>query len=466
MAVLFMTRAEIAAKVESRMLTRSSELSAVQRGDPLKHLIGDGLAGAAHDLHSKASEVYRDTILSEARGDGLRRIGRDHGVDKLASAKAWVIARLSGPNAPSAYVDVTKGTRYWRAGASGESIEYETTQDPAILETGTVVTSGTTSTITVAGAGWVADEYKYATVVFTTGAGLQARLIASNTSNTLTVGTVFTAGIVPAGGEIFDIVTAKIPVSTDVWGALTYGLELHTNAVNDGTQGNAIAGAIKYASSFPSPIDTVTNPAAATGGSDLEDDVPYSERISDAREASCGVSDDGIKQRVLAFTDSTDEKPLRSVGVIEESGAVGIYIDDGSGAPATTLVADVQDWVDGEYTDSTVYGVGAAGIERTVYAAANKVIQIRASLTLRKGVDPSLARNAGKLGIWQYITGRLGVGDDLYPRDLLAAIASPDYLDIDLEYNLGAGWVTSLDLVSADEDERFWMYEEPSVTTA
>jgi phage-related baseplate assembly protein len=461
-----MTRAEIAAKVESRMLTRSSELSAVQRGDPLKHLIGDGLAGAAHDLHSKASEVYRDTILSEARGDGLRRIGRDHGVDKLASAKAWVIARLSGPNAPSAYVDVTKGTRFWRAGADGESVEYETTQDPAILETGTVVTSGTTSTITVAGAGWVADEYKYATVVLTDAvtSDVQSRLILSNTSTTLTVQTLFTHQ--PANPDTFDIVTAKIPVSTDAWGAATYGLELHTEAVNDGTQGNAIAGAIKYASSFPSPIDTVTNPNAATGGSDLEDDVPYSERISDAREASCGVSDDGIKQRVLAFTDSTDEKPLRSVGVIEESGAVGIYIDDGSGAPLATLVADVQDWVDGEYTDSTVYGVGAAGIERTVYAAANKVIQIRATLTLRKGVDPSLARNAGKLGIWQYITGRLGVGDDLYPRDLLAAIASPDYLDIDLEYNLGAGWVTSLDLVSADEDERFWMYEEPSVTTA
>ena len=466
--IKFKTQEEIAADIIQRMLARSSELTAVESGDPLRVFIQDGTSASMQDLYRNARRVWSGASLAEAVDEEAERIGRDWGVVRMDPEKSSGILRFTGSSAPATYVEIAKNTRYWRVGPNGQPVYYVTTADVADLISNDLATGGASSYIEKTGAGWVNDAYQDATVNIISGTGSgQARRVEYNTSTRLYVTDNWTTP--PDGTSRFDVVTGKVSTAGDVFGAGLPGAEIPAEAQNEGTTGNCISGVITYFTSLPSPLTAVTNPSAFTGGQDKEELNAYTRRIAARRASNCGMSTDGIVQRVLEFTDTTGLRPIKSANASVSSGVVDIYIDNGTGDTSDDLVENVQAWVDGEYTDETSFGVGAAGISRTVAAATNYVFLVKATLTLRSGTDPTSAQAAAKQSIRTFMSIQKVGGEDgyFYPRELMAAISDgvTTALDIDLNTDRGTGsYSTDISRVTVADYQRVIMNEDPIVT--
>jgi len=345
-----------------------------------------------------------------------------------------------------------------------------TTADVADLISDDVATGGAATYIEKTGAGWVNNAYQDATVYVHTGTAIgQARRIEYNTSTRLYVTEDFTAGFLPANLDRFDVVTGKVPPASNVFGAGSPGVEIPAEAQNAGTTGDCTSGVITYYNSLVTPLTSVTNPSAFTGGQDREELGVFVRRVSARRASDCGVSTDGIVQRVLEFTDTNGLRPVKSANAVSSSGAVDIYIDNGTGDTSDDLVETVQKWVDGEYTDPTNFGVGAAGISRTVASSTNFVFEVKATLTLRDGADPTTEKAAAQQAIRTFMSNQPvgGEGGYFYPRKLLAAIdqGSPNSIDIDMNTDRGTGsFSTDLSRVTVADYQRVIMNEDPIIT--
>lgn len=98
----------------------------------------------------------------------------------------------------------------------GSAVEVDADDDDAVvLVSSSVVAAGTSTTVQKTAAGWTVDAYtdKYVRIVAGPGEG-QSRSIASNTSDTLTVGTAFDP--VPTTASMFEVVDPVIEVDEDV----------------------------------------------------------------------------------------------------------------------------------------------------------------------------------------------------------------------------------------------------------
>ena len=466
--ITFKTKEEIATDIIQRMISRSSELTAIESGDPLRTYIQDGIAPSLQDLYRNARRVWSGASLSEAVDEEAERIGRDYGVVREKPTKSAGILKFVASAAPSAYVEIAKNTRFWRVGPNGQPVYYVTTADVADLISDDLATGGAASYLENTIAGWVNNAYQNATVhiISATGAS-QARRVEYNTSTRLYVTEDWTTP--PDGTSRFDVVTGKIPYAADVFGAGLPGVEIPAQAQSAGTTGNCTSGVISYYNSLVTPLTSVTNPSAITGGQDKEELGVFVRRVSARRASNCGVSTDGIIQRILEFTDTNSLRPVKSANAVVSSGAVDIYIDNGTGDTSDDLVETVQKWVDGKYTDPTNFGVGAAGISRTVAAASNFVFEVKATLTLRDGADPTSEKAAAQQAVRTFMANQPvgGEGGYFYPRKLLAAIdqGSPNSIDIDMNTDRGTGvFSTDLSKVTVADYQRVIMNEDPIIT--
>ncbi|MFA5186808.1 MAG: baseplate J/gp47 family protein [Patescibacteria group bacterium] len=471
MPITFKDRETIASDLVSRILPRTSELTAVESGDPLRHLLEDGVASANSDLYRKAAEVLQGGALSEATRDSLDRLGRDQGVNRDEATRATVTLRFEASAAPTAYIDIAQGTEYWRSGTDGNPVKYRTTQTPATLLTASVATGGGANYIENTGAAWTPEAFNKGMVNIRSGTGaLQARQVDYNTPTRIYVTANWTVN--PAAGSTIDVTTGRIPLgATDVFtdGTPKPGGFIPSEASEAGSQGNAETNVIVYGASLPTPLIAVTNPLTAYGGTDKENDIAYYRRILAKRSLDCGVAEDGIKARVLQYVDGSGNRVLRSCGAVVVSSSVDLYIDDGSGAPNALLVADVQRFVDGKWTDPTMYGAGAAGITRTVHAATMKRLRLTATITMNEGISPAAVQSAARQSMWNFVNVQMGVGEAFYPRKLLGALNSPSYTDVDLtiSYESGGSFVTvaagDYSPITAAAYERFWCDRDPEV---
>lgn len=147
-------------------------------------------------------------------------------------------------------------------------------------------------------------------------------------------------------------------------------------ALVSGASGNVITGAIDQAASFL-PVDTISNPAAFTNGADAESDQSYRSRfITWINSRSLGT----LLAYESAITDGTPTifhkiKENTSFAGATQLGFVSVIIDDGSGAPPSSLISLI----------STKIGqVRALGIQYGVYA----VVSLNANITVDLSIDP------------------------------------------------------------------------------
>jgi phage-related baseplate assembly protein len=179
--------------------------------------------------------------------------------------------------------------------------------------------------------------------------------------------------IVPVGTTIatFDG-TARFIVTVDAtnaaWsaaqngyllGAGVSGVTVPIAALVAGSAGNVLPGTISLIATALPGIDSVTNSLALSGGLDAENDIAFRARFQlfiDSRSRAT--------LQAVSYAATSVQQNI-TCAVIENSDAAGdfepghfvVYVDDGTGAPASSLLATVQQAVDTVRPVGSVFAV-------------------------------------------------------------------------------------------------------------
>lgn len=173
-----------------------------------------------------------------------------------------------------------------------------------------------------------------------------------------------------------------------------------------GSNGNVAAGSIALIASQIPGVDTVTNPAAFTNGSDQESDTSVKSRFLLAVQGRGGGTVAAMKSAVANIAVGMTAVVLsgQNLDGSFNPGMVSVIVDDGSGAISADRLAAAQAAV----MDDNI-GVRAAGIRVGVYAATTLPINVVMQITSLPGYvhQNVVAAVAAALGF--YING-LGQG--------------------------------------------------------
>ena len=159
------------------------------------------------------------------------------------------------------------------------------------------------------------------------------------------------------------LAAATFPAVTLTGSGAQQTISVNAVALTPGSVGNVAANTLTVFGSKPSGVDTVTNPAAMTGGADSESDDAFRTRIYAYTSGLSRSTADAITTALLGVSD-TSGNTILSVTVLTGAatpGACTIYIDNGSGTINPTSTA-----VTGENLCASLLGppVGsAAGLE-------------------------------------------------------------------------------------------------------
>jgi len=176
-------------------------------------------------------------------------------------------------------------------------------------------------------------------------------------------------------------------------------------ATTPGAAGNVLPGNISVLSSAIQGVDTVTNALAFSGGVNAESDAAFRARfgsflggLSKATNAAIGSGIEGIQQG-LTYVISEN---VNQMGAAQPGNFV-VTVDDGSGAPPASLLANVQQVVD------ALRPVGSS-------FAVQGPVAVRADISMTLVTQPGISHQsvvAAVAGaVESYIDG-LGVGATL-----------------------------------------------------
>ena len=125
-----------------------------------------------------------------------------------------------------------------------------------------------------------------------------------------------------------------------VLAAGTLSADAVAEALEGGSGGNAVPGAISILTACPVAVTGVTNPAAFTGGSDEEGDETLRERILESyRRLPNGANAAWYEQTAMSHAGVT---AARAVGRARGIGTVDVYVAGESGLPGEALLEEVQ----------------------------------------------------------------------------------------------------------------------------
>lgn len=240
--------------------------------------------------------------------------------------------------------------------------DYSFTRQPAVAAAGSVTFARFTPT---------AIAYVAAGVTVKTADGSQSFTVVADTTN----------GAWNAGLASFVIAAGITSVTVPVV------------AVTAGSAGNAQAGTISLISSAIPGVDTVTNASAFTSGIDAETDAAFRARfvnylasLSRATKAAVGYAISTVQQG-LTYTIAENV----AVGGAYSPGNFVVTVDNGTGAPGSTLLTNVGLAVDAYRPIGSTFSVQApsvvtAGVTFTVtvaagYVKANMTAGIAAAVT-------------------------------------------------------------------------------------
>ena len=190
-------------------------------------------------------------------------------------------------------------------------------------------------------------------------------------------------------------------------GAGISSLTVPVQAANAGTQGNVAANTITLISSAIPGIDTVTNAASFTNALNAETDAALRSRFAAYIQALS-------KSTVEAIGAAIDDVQQGLSYVIAEgtpgTAQLTITVDDGSGAPSSTLLGNVA---------TAVAAVRAAGIQANVQGPSVTDTTIAFTLNVVSGVTKSTAVATIAAALLAYVDG-LGVGVSLAVSNVIA----------------------------------------------
>lgn len=120
----------------------------------------------------------------------------------------------------------------------------------------------------------------------------------------------------------------------------TLSVDVPAEAVEAGSGGNVVAGAVSILTACPVGITACTNPAAFTSGRDQEDDAGFRRRILESYQRLPNGANAAWYEQTAMSHDGV--AAARAVGRARGIGTVDVYIATTAGVPDGTLLAAVQ----------------------------------------------------------------------------------------------------------------------------
>lgn len=195
---------------------------------------------------------------------------------------------------------------------------------------------------------------------------------------------------------------------------------VEAEAESVGTSYNVSSTTITVIEDQVAGVDSVTNPAAATGGVDRETDIAFKKRFQDYIEGLGRANLAGIRSAALSVEGITSVDVVEHFPPVSDVNAT-VYIDDGSsGGVSTALVADVQSVIDGDGTEENP-GYRSAGVNVEVAKPAVVTQDIDVTLEVIGGVDVDQVESDVIDALTEYVN-TLGVGNDIIYNELVTAV--------------------------------------------
>ena len=225
---------------------------------------------------------------------------------------------------------------------------------------------------------------------------------------------------VPVAGGDAQVFAVSEDASRAEWMGSGYRLAAGVSAVGvpvravlAGRGGNVQAGTIQLMASAVPGVDQVTNAVAASGGLDAETDAALRVRFGEYMDSRTRATAQAVRfavQGVRAglFVQVVDR--VDSAGAVRP-GHFTVLIDDGSGAPASSLIADVA---------TAVEAVRALG---TTFSVRGPVA-VQVSVTMRARA-PYEARLAVQAQVLKHLAG-LAVGASVVPSRIVQVAHEAD----------------------------------------
>jgi uncharacterized phage protein gp47/JayE len=215
-------------------------------------------------------------------------------------------------------------------------------------------------------------------------------------------------------------------------------LTVPVSAVTGGSGGNVAAGTITTIGSPIAYVDTATNAAAFTNGLDAETDDQLRARfqayVAGLSKATKSAVAYAITSLGTTYTYTITEN--QQYGGATDNGYFYVVVDDGTGAPTSTVLSTVYNAID---------VVRPVAIRFGVFGPTLVTVPVVLTATIASGYDTVATKALVQTAIQSYINS-LGLGNSLHYTRLLqvAYDASPGVTNISgLTVNGGAADITA-----------------------
>ena len=167
-------------------------------------------------------------------------------------------------------------------------------------------------------------------------------------------------------------------------------------AVEAGTGGNVVPGAVRFLTACPTAVTAVTNPGAFTGGAGEEDDETFRARILESyRRLPNGANTAWYETTAMGYPGVTAAK---AVGRAEGPGTVNVYVTGENGLPGEELLAGLQ----AELQEKREIAVTVKAL-----APTSRTVNVSVQVAPREGADRAAVLEAARQAITDFFSGRL-----------------------------------------------------------
>ena len=167
-------------------------------------------------------------------------------------------------------------------------------------------------------------------------------------------------------------------------------------ALEPGSGGNAVPGAVRFLTACPMAVTAVTNPNAFTGGSDEESDQALRARILESyQRLPNGANAAWYEETAMSWPGVT---AARAVGRARGTGTVDVYVTGENGLPAQDLLEGLEEM----FREKREIAVDVE-----VKAPRAQTVDVSVSVAPREGADPEAVLTAAEQAVADFFSGRL-----------------------------------------------------------
>lgn len=172
--------------------------------------------------------------------------------------------------------------------------------------------------------------------------------------------------------------------------------EVPAEALEGGSGGNVVPGAVRILTACPVAVTGCTNPGAFSGGQDEESDEALRSRILGSyQRLPNGANAAWYEQTAMSYPGVA---AARAVGRARGIGTVDVYVAAESGLPSAELLTGLQ----AELQEKREIAVNVA-----VKAPAVKAVDVAVEVAAEADRDPAAVQAAAEQTITNFFTGRL-----------------------------------------------------------